>query len=50
MEMEITMKPLVQRVTKYGDVASVRAVTRVNTERASKRTMHGPTCPHNREG
>jgi len=32
-----------QRVTIYGDVASVQAVTRVNAEQASKRTMHGPT-------
>jgi hypothetical protein len=32
-----------QRVTKYGDVASVQAVTRVNAEQASKRTMRGPT-------
>ena len=44
--MEVTkwLKPPVQRVTKYGDVASVRAVTRVNTEQASKRTMRGPNC------
>jgi len=28
-----------QRVTKYGDVASVQAVTRVNAEQASKRSM-----------
>jgi len=28
--------PLVQRRHEYGDVASVRAVTRVNTEQASK--------------
>jgi hypothetical protein len=34
-----------QRVTKYGDVASVQAVTRVNVEQASKRTMRGPTRP-----
>jgi len=34
-----------QRVTKYGDVASVQAVTRVNAEQASKRTMRGPTRP-----
>src|ERR1700722_16801961 len=31
------------RVTIYGDSASVQAVTRVNAEQASKRTMHGPT-------
>ena len=34
-----------QGVTKYGDVASVQAVTRVNAEQASKRTMRGPTRP-----
>ena len=32
-----------QRVTKYGDSASVQAVTRVNAEQASKRTMRRPT-------
>jgi len=32
-----------KRVTKYGDSASVQAVTRVNAEQASKRTMHRPT-------
>ena len=37
-----------QRVTKYGDVASVQAVTRVNAEQASKRTMRGPTRSPNR--
>jgi len=37
-----------QRVTKYGDVASVQAVTRVNAEQASKRTMRGPTRPPKR--
>ena len=31
------------RVTKYGDSASVQAVTRVNAEQASKRTMRRPT-------
>jgi hypothetical protein len=31
------------RVTNYGDSASVRAVTRVNAEQSSKRTMHRPT-------
>jgi hypothetical protein len=30
-------------ITKYGDGASMQAVTRVNAEQASKRTMHGPT-------
>ena len=34
-----------KRVTKYGDVASVQAVTRVNAEQASKRTMRGPIRP-----
>ena len=32
-----------QRVTIYGDSASVQAVTRVNAEQASKRTMRRPT-------
>ena len=31
------------RVTKYGDSASVQAVTRVNAEQTSKRTMRRPT-------
>src|SRR5215469_2989691 len=34
-----------KRVTIYGDVASVQAVTRVNAEQASKRTMRGPIRP-----
>jgi transposase len=34
---------LLKRVTKYGDSASVQAVTRVNAEQASKRTMRRPT-------
>ena len=37
------LKPSVQRVTKYGDGASVQAVTRVNAEQASKRTLRRPT-------
>jgi len=43
--MEVTkwLKPSVKRVTKYGDSASVQAVTQVNAEQASKRTMRGPT-------
>jgi len=43
--MEVTkwLKPSVMRVTTYGDSASVQAVTRVNGEQASKRTMHRPT-------
>ena len=32
-----------KRVTIYGDSASVQAVTRVNAEQASKRTMRRPT-------
>ena len=30
-------------VSRIGDSASVQAVTRVNAEQASKRTLHGPT-------
>jgi len=43
--MEVTrwLKPSDKRVTKYGDSASVQAVTRVNAEQASKRSMRGPT-------
>ena len=43
--MEVTkwLKPSGKRVTKYGDSASVQAVTRVNAEQASKRTMRRPT-------
>src|SRR5438132_11520845 len=43
--MEVTkwLKPSGKRVTKYGDSASVQAVTRVNAEQASKRSMRGPT-------
>jgi hypothetical protein len=43
--MEVTkwLKPSGKRVTKYGGSASVQAVTRVNAEQASKRTMRGPT-------
>ena len=42
--MEVTkwLKPSMQRVTK-GDLTSVQAVTRVNAEQASKRTMRRPT-------
>ena len=48
--MEVTkwLKPSVKRVTIYGDVASVQAVTRVNAEQASKRTMRRPTRNRNR--
>src|SRR5258708_33952162 len=43
--MEVTkwLKPSVKRVTNYGDSASVQAVTRVNAEQASKRSMRRPT-------
>ena len=42
--MEVTkwLKPLVS-VSRMGDSASVQAVTRVNAEQASKRTMRRPT-------
>jgi hypothetical protein len=43
VEVTKRLKPSVKRVTKYGDSASVQAVTRVNAEQASKRTMHRPT-------
>jgi len=43
MEVTRSLKPLVKRVTTYGDSASVQAVTRVNAEQASKRTMRRPT-------
>ena len=43
MEVTTWLKPSVKRVTKYGDSASVQAVTRVNAEQASKRTTRGPT-------
>ena len=43
MEVTTWLKPSVKRVTKYGDSASVQAVTRVNAEQASKRTMRRPT-------
>ena len=48
--MEVTkwLKPSVKRVTKYGDSASVQAVTQVNAEQASKRTMRTPTRPPDR--
>ena len=34
MEVTKSLKPLVKRVTTYGDSASVQAVTRVNAEQA----------------
>jgi hypothetical protein len=37
------LKPPVKRATKYGGSASVQAVTRVNAEQFSKRTLHRPT-------
>ena len=43
MEETKWLKPSAKRVTKYGDSASVQAVTRVNAEQASKRTMRRPT-------
>jgi hypothetical protein len=43
VEVTKRLKPSVKRVTKYGDSASVQAVTRVNAEQASKRTMRRPT-------
>ena len=43
MEETKWLKPSGKRVTKYGDSASVQAVTRVNAEQASKRTMRRPT-------
>ena len=45
--VEVTkwLKPLVKRVTKYGDSASVQAVMRVNAEQSSKRTLRRPTRP-----
>jgi len=42
-EVTSWLKPSVKRVTKYGDSASVQAVTRVNAEQASQRTMRRPT-------
>ena len=43
MEETKWLKPSDKRVTKYGDSASVQAVTRVNAEQASKRSMRRPT-------
>ena len=43
VEVTKRLKPSVKRVTKYGDSASVQAVTRVNAEQASKRSMRRPT-------
>ena len=43
MEETKWLKPSVKRVTNYGDSASVQAVTRVNAEQASKRSMRRPT-------
>jgi hypothetical protein len=43
MEVTTWLEPSGKRVTRYGDSASVQAVTRVNAEQASKRTMHRPT-------
>jgi len=38
-----TVEAFGMRATKYGGSASVQAVTQVNAEQASKRTMRGPT-------
>ena len=43
MEETKWLKPSDKRVTKYGDSASVQAVTRVNAEQASKMPMRRPT-------
>ena len=43
MEETKCLKPSGKRVTRYGDSASVQAVTRVNAEQASKRSMRRPT-------
>jgi hypothetical protein len=43
MEETKCLKPSGKRVTNYGDSASVQAVTRVNAEQASKRSMRRPT-------
>src|SRR5262245_40248437 len=40
--MEVTLKPS-DSASRLGDGASVQAVTRVNAEQASKRTMRRPT-------
>jgi len=44
--MEVTkwLKPSIS-VSQIGDSASVQAVTRVNAEQTSKRTMRRPTRP-----
>ena len=46
-EVTIWLKPS-ECVSRIGDSASVQAVTRVNAEQASKRTMRGPTRNPNR--
>ena len=43
VEVTKRLKPSVKRATKYGGSASVQAVTQVNAEQASKRTMCGST-------
>ena len=43
VEVTKRLKPSVKCATNYGGSASVQAVTRVNAEQASKRTMRGPT-------
>jgi hypothetical protein len=43
MEVTKCLKPSGNACHKYGDSASVQAVTRVNAEQTSKRTMRRPT-------
>ncbi len=43
MEVDEIAEAFGKRITTYGDSASVQAVTRVNAEQASKRTMRRPT-------
>ena len=45
--MEVTkwLKPLVKRVTNFGDSASVQAVTRVNVEVTMGTNSHNRTLP-----
>jgi CheY-like chemotaxis protein len=43
VEVTKRLKAFGKRISRIGDSASVQAATRVNAERASKRTMRGPT-------
>jgi hypothetical protein len=45
VEVTKRLKPPVKRAAKYGGSASVQAVTRVNAEQASKRTLRRLTRP-----